>query len=113
MAVCAGQEEALDEMIQHIDHFPLFDVAGPPYALPIVLAHGAAWTRSMWLPQMEVLSDEFRVTALDLPGYGALRGKPFRLESAVQAVIESLSRETHERALVVGLSLLSSLAGAR
>jgi len=92
-------------MIRPIDHFQLFDVAGPPHAFPIVLVHGVAWTRSMWLPQIEALSDEFRVIALDLPGHGALRGKPFRLESAVQAVIESLGRKTQDRALVVGLSL--------
>lgn len=92
-------------MVQPADHFPLFDVAGPSQAFPIVFVHGAAWSRSMWVPQMEALSDEFRVIAVDLPGHGALRGKPFRLESAVKTVIACLSHETNDRALIVGLSL--------
>ncbi|MEO8970730.1 MAG: alpha/beta hydrolase [Ktedonobacteraceae bacterium] len=92
-------------MIQPANHFPLFDVAGPSHAFPVVFVHGAAWSRSMWLPQMEALSDEFRVIAVDLPGHGAVREKSFRLESATQAIIECLSHETHDRALIVGLSL--------
>ena len=53
-----------------IEHLPAYDVMGPPHAFPIVLIHGAAWTRNMWLPQIEALSDEFRVLAIDLPGHG-------------------------------------------
>jgi pimeloyl-ACP methyl ester carboxylesterase len=37
----------------------------------LVLLHGHPFDRSMWAPQREQLSDEFRVVALDLPGYGA------------------------------------------
>lgn len=80
-----------------------FDVAGPPDAFPILFIHGAAWTRKMWLPQMEALSADFRVIAVDLPGHGELREKPFRLASAVQTVMASLRSQTG--ALVVGLSL--------
>ncbi len=99
-------------MMHSIDHLPLFDVAGPPHAFPIVLVHGAAWTRKMWVPQMEALSDEFRVIAVDLPGHGTLRGRPFRLEAAVQAVMESLRHQTNDRALIVGLSLGGYIAMA-
>ena len=95
----------MDEMIRSIEHLPGYDVAGPPGALSIVLVHGAAWTRNMWVPQMEALSDEFRVIAVDLPGHGTLREQPFRLEVAVQVVIESLRYQTRKRALIVGLSL--------
>ena len=59
----------------------------------------------MWMPQLEALSDEFRVIALDLPGHGALREQPFRLKAAVQAVMESLRQQTRDRALIVGLSI--------
>ncbi len=92
-------------MIRSIEHFPVYDVAGPPHAVPIVLVHGAAGTRNMWVPQMEALSDEFRVIAVDLPGHGTLREKPFQLASAVQIIVESLRQETNGRALIVGLSL--------
>jgi pimeloyl-ACP methyl ester carboxylesterase len=92
-------------MIHAIEHEPVCDVAGPPDAFPIVLAHGVSWTRKMWMPQLEALSDEFRVIALDLPGHGALREQPFRLKAAVQIVMESLTQQTHGLALIVGLSL--------
>jgi pimeloyl-ACP methyl ester carboxylesterase len=92
-------------MIRSIEHLPGYDVAGPSEALSIVLVHGAAWTRNMWVPQMEALSDEFRVIAVDLPGHGMLREQPFRLEVAVQVVIESLRHQTGKQALIVGLSL--------
>jgi pimeloyl-ACP methyl ester carboxylesterase len=59
----------------------------------------------MWMLQLEALSDEFRVIALDLPGHGALREQPFRLKAAVQAVMKNLRQQTHGRALIVGLSL--------
>jgi pimeloyl-ACP methyl ester carboxylesterase len=59
----------------------------------------------MWMPQMDALSDEFRVIAPDLPGHGALRKQPFQLKAAIQAVMESPRQQTHDRALIVGLSL--------
>jgi pimeloyl-ACP methyl ester carboxylesterase len=34
-------------------------IAGPPDTFPILFVHGAAWTRSLWMPQMQVLSDAF------------------------------------------------------
>ena len=95
----------IDQMIRSIEHLPVCDVAGARDAFPIVLVHGAASTRKMWVPQMEALSDEFRVIAVDLPGHGTLRKQPFRLEAAVQAVMESLRQQTNDRALIVGLSL--------
>ena len=87
------------------EHKSAFDVVGPQNAFPIVLVHGVSWTRKMWMPQLEALSDEFRVIAIDLPGHGALREQPFQLKAAVQAVMESLRQQTDDRALIVGLSL--------
>jgi pimeloyl-ACP methyl ester carboxylesterase len=95
----------MDQMIRSIEQLPVCDVAGPRDAFPIVLVHGAASTRKMWVPQMEALSDEFRVIAVDLPGHGTPRKHPFRLEAAVQAVMESLRHQTNDRVLIVGLSL--------
>ncbi len=95
----------MEQMIRSIEHIPVYGVVGPRNAFPIVLVLGVSWTRKMWMPQMEALSDEFRVIALDLPGHGGLRDQPFRLKAAVKAVMESLRQQTHDRALIVGLSL--------
>lgn len=102
----------MDQTISSSEHLPVYESAGPTHAFPIVLVHGAAWTRNMWVPQIEALSDEFRVIAVDLPGHGTLREKPFQLASAVQVVMESLKQETKDRALVVGLSLGGYIAMA-
>lgn len=95
----------MDQIIHSHEHFPMYDVAGPAHAFPIVLLHGAAWTRNMWVQQIDALSDEFRVIAVDLPGHGALHEQPFQLATACQIVMESLKQETAARALIVGLSL--------
>ena len=95
----------MKQIIRSIEHKPEYDVVGPRDAFPIVLVHGVSWTRKMWMPQMEALSDEFRVIAIDLPGHGTLSEQSFQLKAAVQAVMESLRQQTHDRALIVGLSL--------
>jgi pimeloyl-ACP methyl ester carboxylesterase len=95
----------MGQIIHFTEHVPEYDVVGPRNAFPIILVHGVSWTRKMWIPQLEALSDEFRVIALDLPGHGALRDQPFRLNAAVQAVMESLRQQSRDRALIVGLSL--------
>ena len=81
----------MEQTIRSTENILVYDVVGPRDAFPIVLVHGVSWTRRMWMPQLEALSDEFRVIALDLPGHGALREQPFRLKAAVQTVMESLS----------------------
>lgn len=82
-----------------------YDVAGPLGAPTIIFVHGMRVTRKMWKPQMERLSDAYRVMALDLPGHGALKDVPFNLSDAVSKIAEVLDRETSGRALIVGLSL--------
>ncbi len=95
----------MEQIIHSNEHKSAFDVVGPQNAFPIVLVHGVSWTRKMWMPQMEALSDEFRVIAIDLPGHGVLHEQSFQLKAAVQAVMESLRQQTDDRALIVGLSL--------
>ncbi len=81
------------------------DVAGPDEALPIVFIHGATASRKMWRPQIEDLSYDFRVVAVDLPGHGALREQRFRLDTAMREIATAIERETRGQALIVGLSL--------
>ena len=71
----------MDQILHAREHLPVYDVAGPRDAFPIVLVHGAAATRKMWVPQLEALSDEFRVIAPDLPGHSAQREQPFQLKA--------------------------------
>jgi pimeloyl-ACP methyl ester carboxylesterase len=82
-----------------------YDQAGPQSGKPIVFVHGIRLSRKMWLPQMEILSDCYRVIALDLPGHGALVETPFTLESAAKQIAEVIDQAAGGRALVVGLSL--------
>lgn len=85
---------------------PTYDLAGPPGAPTIVFVHGMRVTRKMWKPQTERLSDSYRLIALDLPGHGALREVPFRLDAAVNTIAEIIDREARNaRALVAGISL--------
>jgi pimeloyl-ACP methyl ester carboxylesterase len=95
----------MDQILRSREHLAVYDVAGPTHAFPIVLVHGAAWTRNMWVQQREALSDEFRVIAVDLPGHGALREQPFQLATACHIVMASLKQEAADRSLMVGISL--------
>src|SRR5262249_38693632 len=82
-----------------------YDVAGPAGARPILFVHGTRVTRSMWLPQLRGLADEYRVLATDLPGHGALAHQRFEPEAAMQQIGAVLDDEGCERALLVGSSL--------
>lgn len=93
-----------------------FDAAGPVGARAIVFVHGMRVTRQMWEPQMESLSSEFRVIAVDLPGHGSRRSEPFHVEHAVEELAVMVDQAANGRALVVGLSLGGYIAmefGAR
>jgi 3-oxoadipate enol-lactonase len=89
-------------------------MAAPPLAYddlgegqPIVLLHGHPFSRRMWAPQLESLSDEFRVIAPDLPGYGESpgRGHVVAMRELADAVLELMDALEVERGLVVGLSM--------
>jgi pimeloyl-ACP methyl ester carboxylesterase len=81
------------------------DTAGPPSAPAIVLVHGSVVSRKMWLPQLRGLSARYRVVAPDLPGHGARAAEPFTMDAAVDRLAEVIQRESHERAVVAGMSL--------
>lgn len=84
---------------------PHVDIAGPQDAPAMVLLHGGAFNRKMWLPQMSALSDTFRLIAPDLPGHGARGNESFSFASAVDTVSEVIGKEANGAAIVVGLSL--------
>ena len=82
-----------------------YDVAGPVGAKPIVLVHGSTVTRKSWQPQIEALSGEYRLVAIDLPGHGVLAGEPFHFDGAVEIVRQAVDREAGGGAMLVGMSL--------
>lgn len=82
-----------------------YDVAGPSGGQPIVFVHATRLTRSMWLPQVERLSDTYRVITLDLPGHGVRASEHFTLDRAADVVAAVIDEAADGRAIVVGLSL--------
>ena len=87
-----------------------YTAIGPPDAPPIVLVHGTRLSRGMWHPQLAALSGGFRVIALDLPGHGALRDRPFTWDAAVEEIVRVIDEAAGGRAVVCGLSLGGYLA---
>lgn len=73
----------------------------------LVLLHGHPFDRSMWRPQLDALSTEFRVLALDLPGYGASppRSDTMTMRAFADTVVEVLDTLAIDRAVIVGLSM--------
>ncbi|MDH3305912.1 MAG: alpha/beta hydrolase [Acidimicrobiia bacterium] len=70
----------------------------------VLLLHGAGSSRLMWIPQLERLSDEFRVVAIDLPGHGSRRDEAFTVEASVGAAAGWVSSSGAGPVLAVGLS---------
>ena len=73
----------------------------------VVLIHGHPFDRSLWQPQLAALSDEFRVIAPDLRGFGASPVTPGlvsmrQLAADVEALLDRLAVD---RAAIVGLSM--------
>lgn len=81
------------------------DVAGPEDGPSIVFVHGSVFTRKMWAPQREALSDDYRVVAPDMVGHGARGAEQFRFEPTVELIDEVVDRAAGGTATVVGLSL--------
>ena len=82
-----------------------YDIAGPETAPAIVFVHGTRLTRSAWTPQLQALSDDFRVVAMDLPGHGSLGDRPFSMAAASDELARVIGSAAGGRAIVVGLSL--------
>ena len=87
-----------------------YTAVGPPDAPAIVLVHGTRLSRGMWHPQLAALSGGFRVVALDLPGHGALRDRPFDWDEAVEEIARVIDEAAGGHAVLCGLSLGGYLA---
>jgi pimeloyl-[acyl-carrier protein] methyl ester esterase len=73
----------------------------------IVLLHGWGFDARVWQPVCDLLDRDFRLTCVDLPGYGSNRDQPIgSFAETVDAIIESLP----EGSTLVGWSLGGMLA---
>lgn len=81
------------------------DTAGPEDAQPIVFVHGTILNRTMWAPQREAMSDQFRVITPELPGHGTRTDEAFGLEEAIRTLDRVVDDMAEESAHFVGLSL--------
>lgn len=81
--------------------------AGPSGGLPVVLVHGFPFSHAAWVPQIEALSDRYRVVAYDLRGLGRseVGDGQYALESYVDDLVAALDHIGEERAVVCGLSM--------
>lgn len=80
-------------------------MTGPADAPALVFLHAASYSRTLWLPQTQVLSGTFRCVTLDLPAHGVRTGEPFSFRAAVESVRDVLDQEQIGRALLIGTSL--------
>jgi pimeloyl-ACP methyl ester carboxylesterase len=87
--------------------------AGPEHAPPVVLVHGlGADGARFWRRLIPALADEYRVIAVDLPGFGE-SGKPNALyspEAYARFLDEIITRRTDEPVALVGHSMGASIA---
>lgn len=81
------------------------DVTGRSDGQPVVFVHGVLFTRALWAPQREALSDEFRVVVPDLPGHGEFAAETFRMEPALDRLETVIESAADGRASLVGISL--------
>eukprot|EP00211_Chloroparvula_japonica_P005639 CAMPEP_0119140840 /NCGR_PEP_ID=MMETSP1310-20130426/29918_1 /TAXON_ID=464262 /ORGANISM="Genus nov. species nov., Strain RCC2339" /LENGTH=367 /DNA_ID=CAMNT_0007132231 /DNA_START=77 /DNA_END=1180 /DNA_ORIENTATION=- len=70
----------------------------------LLLIHDACYNRAAWHIQMDILSKQFRVIALDLPGHGSRLDEDLTLKSALEAVQDAITNHVPEKkALVMGM----------
>lgn len=86
--------------------------AGPPSAPVILLLHGLGATKASWLPVVPPLAQEYRVLAVDLPGFGSSskpRGK-YDARWFAQHMFSLLDEVGADRAYVAGNSMGGRIA---
>ncbi len=90
-----------------------YEVAGAKNTDVLILLHANPFDSRMWLYQMAHLSQQFRVVALDLPGYGRsnpLGNKAISIADMAEDVRRLLAELRTDAAIVAGLSVGASIA---
>ncbi len=95
--------------MQNFIHEPkiFYTDTGQPEGPPVVLIHAFPFSHEMWLPQVEVLNERWRVVTYDIRGFG--RSDPgdgeFTIDQYVDDLFLLLDALQIEQATVVGLSM--------
>lgn len=79
----------------------------------VVLVHGWTCRRSDWNPTLNALQDDFRLTAIDLPGHGDSRGETvdsWSISSLAGALAEAVNELGQPDAILVGHSMGGAVA---
>lgn len=74
---------------------------------PVIFIHGFCETREMWFPFVEPLAERYRVSCVDLPGYGEspLEQTQLSLEEVADQLANWFRSKGIEKAVVIGHSL--------
>lgn len=83
---------------------------GDPESPTIVFFPGAGGTQWLWTPHAELLANEYRVVAVDMPAHGVHPDASFSVDRAISDVGEVLDEEGS--AVLVGHSLGGQIATA-
>ncbi|WP_203337520.1 alpha/beta fold hydrolase [Nocardioides limicola] len=88
------------------------EIAGPTAGPAIVCVGSLGTTLEMWRPQIDALSPDFRVVAVDLPGHGGTQipDQPPTVASYAATVADLMVALGHTRFGVVGLSFGGAVA---
>jgi len=80
---------------------------GPNGAPVIILIHGFPFNKSMWNDQMEMLTENFRVIAYDVRGFGNSEAETndFSIELFVSDLLNLMDALKIEKAMLCGLSM--------
>lgn len=73
------------------------------HGLPVVLVHGWALTLEMWQPQVEALSERFRILRMDRRGFGESTGPP-DLDADARDLVALLDELGISRVALLGMS---------
>ncbi|ADB31386.1 3-oxoadipate enol-lactonase [Kribbella flavida DSM 17836] len=84
-----------------------YQATGPEDAPVVLLASSLGTNHAMWAPQLDALSDHFRVVAFDHRGHGASEAPPgpYTIDDLGGDVLELLDELGAEQASYVGISL--------
>lgn len=74
---------------------------------PLVFLHGYLEAKEVWQPLTEILSREYRIIAIDLPGHGAsgITGEVHTMEYIAEAAREVIRDAGTDRVIIIGHSL--------
>lgn len=85
---------------------------GPQRSPSIVFLHGGVLNKHMWEPVIDELESDFDCVAVDLPGHGIHRNRPFAVMTSVSSVVSAMDELSINSATFVGLSLGGYIAQA-